>query len=74
MTDLTIYEAARIAKDYGTDIRYEIANFRQACDNHGKYGKTATEFFDSYMAQKSSERHAESAAALDFEYRSYGRD
>ena len=73
-THLTIYEAARIANRYGQSIRYELANYRQACAYHGKYGKTAAEFFDSYMAQQAAESRADSAAALDFEYRSYGRD
>ena len=73
-TPLTIYAAARIANHYGQSIRYELANYREACAYHGHYGKSATEYFDSYMAQQSAESRANSAAALDFEYRSYGRD
>ena len=59
-TPLTIYAAARIANRYGQSIRYELANYREACANHGNHGKSATEYFDSYMAQEAAESRADS--------------
>lgn len=70
---MNIRQAEKICHRYNTELRFYKAEFEQANENEGIRGKTAEQYFDSYVAEMERCNACDGKAATEFEHNAYGR-
>lgn len=68
---INAFQADWICRRYGAQFKNYRAEFDQANENDGKHGKTAAQYFDSYVAETERCNAADGKAARDFERNAY---
>lgn len=64
-------QAEKICRRYNAQFEHYTAEFEQANENHGKHGKSAEQYFDSYVAEMERCNKADGMAACEFERNAY---
>lgn len=64
-------QAEKICGKYNAQLKHYMPEFEQANENHSKHGKTAEQYFDSYVAEQERCNNCDGLAAREFERNAY---